>query len=256
MKASGAIAGRLPSAAVRVWSSFPETVLSHTLSAVARPICPVPAHALVSCPCHLVTPSLFHPLSLVAHVSSFSRPNVLPQFLSGLQAHPTLSSPLQGIIHRFFLPWAPANLSLSSSLPLSLPLSLCPSLDGFEVLLWNVWVGKSLFCAEKMITYHFIVLVLSLSRCICSQWCYLVSLERFFFYSVSRSEWGHVGLPCSLSPSSTGFLLFGRGVSPWHAMRKWQRTLCECLSTSSACRSIRTLTAAGVRLRKYENFQT
>lgn len=76
-----------------------------------------------------------------------------------------------------------------------LQLSFCPSVDGFEVLLWNVWVGeKNLFCAKKkkkkMITYHFSVLVLSLSRWICSQQCHRVSLEMTF-YSVSRSQWGH-----------------------------------------------------------------
>lgn len=85
-------------------------------------------------------------------------------------------------LHPFQL-WASITISSSRSVPLLMVLRFCCEMCGW---------GKKIFSVQKKkkITYHFSVLVLSLSRWICSQQCHRVSLEMTF-YSVSRSQWGH-----------------------------------------------------------------
>lgn len=76
------------------------------------------------------------------------------------------------------------------------------------------WGKRSLFCAGKMITYHFSVLVLSLSKWICSQQCHRVSLEMFFIVSEGLSGAMLWAQPRGLAPSHRlpqsplGFLQF------------------------------------------------
>lgn len=84
------------------------------------------------------------------------------------------------------------SISFSSGSRLLTPslfLSVVRWVWGFAVKCVGGRKKKSFLC-RKMITYHFSVLVLSLSRWICSRQCHWVSPEMFF-YSVSRSQWGH-----------------------------------------------------------------
>lgn len=113
------------------------------------------------------------------------------------------------LIHSPSLSASTSCFDLSSCHPflylyqISIPFSSGPRLPSPALVLslcWWFWgfavkcVGgekKSFLCKKKKkITYHFSVLVLSLSRWICSQQCHRVSLEMTF-YSVSRSQWGH-----------------------------------------------------------------
>ncbi len=152
----------------------------HTLLAVttAKVIYLVPAHALVSCPCHLVTFSLF----IHSHFHTFI--HSLSLHLSPVLIHPHVTL-IQSLLLSTLLRICIKSPSLSAeALDYRLCLSFCPSRDGFEVLLWNVWVGKKeFFLCRKMVTYHFSVLVLSLSGWICSQQCHRVSLEMIFIES-------------------------------------------------------------------------
>lgn len=104
----------------------------HTLSAVAtaKVICLVPAHALVSCPCHLVT---FLYLFILTSTLLLSCP------FNSLCFYLLFCFILRSLSSRNYC-CSPSSVSKSPSLSaLGLDyqrhLSFCPSLDGFEVLL-------------------------------------------------------------------------------------------------------------------------
>ncbi len=114
------------------------------------------------------------------------------------------------------------------------------------------WEKKKSFLCRKMITYHFSVLVLSLSRWICSQQCHRVSLEMVF-YSVWRSQWGHAAgttpwpVPLTVSIPITVSSRFSPPL-PIYLMpliaplwsRRW-RTCCARLPSFSASLTVKIL---------------
>lgn len=114
------------------------------------------------------------------------------------------------------------------------------------------WGKRSLFCAGKMITYHFSVLVLSLSKWICSQQCHRVSLEMFFIVSEGLSGamlWAQNPWPGPLSPSASVPIRFPPIFLAPHTIwsmlftlplwsTRW-RTLCALLSSFPASLTVR-----------------
>lgn len=132
-----------------MWSPLPEKKSCHTLSAVAtaKVICLVPAHALVSCPCHLVT--FFYLFILTSTLLSLCPFNsfcfhLLFCFILGSLAHHVIT-----VVHPFlyrnlhlFELWASITNSISLSVRLWMVLRFCCEMCG-----WGK--KKSLFCAEK-----------------------------------------------------------------------------------------------------------
>lgn len=106
--------------------------------------------------------------------------------LSSWHSHPVIT------VHPFlYLNQISISFSSGPRLPTpSLFLSVSQWFWGFAVKCVGGERKKKYFLCRKMITYHFSVLVPSLLRWICCQQCHRVSLEMFF-YSISRSQWGH-----------------------------------------------------------------